>query len=115
MVNLWSSDTGGSDVLDLLHIYLISLAVWAFAFLFFFPVLRCVGLGFDWRDAVLTWISNLGWVVRSRPCFDPGHLSFSQDGRFPEIAFHRTHHLCEGVAGEVCYTEAVRSMIGIST
>jgi NhaP-type Na+/H+ or K+/H+ antiporter len=63
VVNLWSSDIDGNDVLDLLYVYLISLAARAFTILFFFPVLRCMGLGFDWRDAVLTWVAGLRGVV----------------------------------------------------
>ena len=63
VVKLWSSDIGGNDVLDLLYIYLISSAARAFTILFFFPVLRCMCLGFDWRDAVLTWVAGLRCVV----------------------------------------------------
>ena len=59
VVNLWSSDIDGSDVLDLLYIYHISHCT----ILFFFPVLRCMGLGFDWRDTVLTWVAGLRSVV----------------------------------------------------
>ena len=49
-----------NDVLDLLYVYLISLAAGAFTI---FPVLRRMGLGFDWRDAVLTWVAGLRGVV----------------------------------------------------
>ena len=54
----YMADIDGSDVMDLLCIYLISWAARACTILFFFPVLRCMGLGFDWRDAVLTWVAR---------------------------------------------------------
>ena len=58
-VNLLSSDISGSDFLDLLHIYLVTLAARASAFLFFYPLLNCLSLNFDSQDAVLTWIAGL--------------------------------------------------------
>ena len=58
VVNLWSSGISGSDVLDLLHIFLVSLAARATTILFFYHLLRRLSLSCDFQNAVITWVAS---------------------------------------------------------
>ena len=63
VVDLWSSDINGSDFLDLLYIYLASLAARAVTVLLFYPLLKNMGLGFNFADALVTWWAGLRGAV----------------------------------------------------
>jgi NhaP-type Na+/H+ or K+/H+ antiporter len=63
VVDLWSSGIDGSDVLDLLYIYLASLAARAITVLLFYPLLKNMGLGFNFADALVTWWAGLRGAV----------------------------------------------------
>merc|ERR1719383_1515011 len=63
VVDLWSSDITREDVLDLLYIYLASLAARVIAVLLFYPLLKNMGLGFNFADALVTWWAGLRGAV----------------------------------------------------
>merc|ERR1712135_128236 len=56
-------DINGSDFLDLLYIYLASLAARAVTVLLFYPLLKNMGLGFNFADALVTWWAGLRGAV----------------------------------------------------
>eukprot|EP00931_Biecheleriopsis_adriatica_P007107 TRINITY_DN108421_c0_g1_i1.p1 TRINITY_DN108421_c0_g1~~TRINITY_DN108421_c0_g1_i1.p1 ORF type:complete len:715 (-),score=130.41 TRINITY_DN108421_c0_g1_i1:20-1843(-) len=63
VVDLMSSKITGADVLDLLYIYLASLAVRGVTVLAFYPLLKRMGLGFNAADALVTWWGGLKGAV----------------------------------------------------
>jgi len=63
VTDVMSSKITGSDVLDLVYIYLASLAARGITVLVFYPLLKRMGLGFNAADALVTWWGGLKGAV----------------------------------------------------
>jgi len=63
VISVFSSSLTGADLLDLIYIYLATLATRGITILAFYPVLRRMGLGFNVADALVAWWGGLKGAV----------------------------------------------------